>query len=142
MKTIQLFLVFCGFAFFAFAGCASGVDGTIDYQLSGGFSGIHTSVHIDPDGAMTRTMQDGSKRTGQLDAATLDDLDHKIDQAGFSTLDREYGCLGCADDLVHVISVHVDGSQYTVKADDSANYPDRLRPLIETLRALVEELQP
>jgi hypothetical protein len=41
--------------------------------------------------------------------------------------------------MLHTITVHVDGAEYTVKADDTADYPDRLKPLIDTLEGMVDD---
>jgi hypothetical protein len=141
MTTIRL-LLFSGLALVTITGCTDNFDGPIDYQLGGGFSGMHTSVHIEPDGKVTRTQRDGSVDTTQLDAVALGDLQGKVDQAQFPTLEPMYGCGGCADDIVHTISVRVDGSSYTVQADGSADYPDRLRPLIDALSTMAREPAP
>ena len=138
---IRLFLLFCGLASVAFAGCTSNDNGTIDYQLSGGLAGVHASLHITPDGKLTRTKLDGSTETSQLDATALADLQNKVDEAQFATLETSYGC-GCSDDFHHTITVHVDGMQYTVKTDSSATYPDRLKPLIDALKTMVQEPPP
>ena len=121
----------------AAGGCADGKDGAIDYQLSGGFAGIRANVHIDPDGKLSGTKQNGNAVTGQLDTAALADLKGKVSQAQFSTLQPVYDC-GCADDVLHTITVDVDGTEYTVMADGTADYPARLKPLIVTLEGMVQ----
>ena len=136
VKALRRLLVSCGLVVLAGGGCADGKDGAIDYQLTGGFVGLHASVHIDPDGKLSGTKQDGRAVTGQLDTAALADVQGKVDQAQFSTLQPMYNC-NCADDLLHTITVDVDGTQYTVKADGTADYPDRLKPLIDTLEDMV-----
>jgi hypothetical protein len=138
VTVIRRFLVSGGLALLASGGCADSGDGTIDYQLTGGFAGVHASAHIDPDGKLTRVKQDGSTVTEQLDAAALADLHTKVDQAQFATLEPTYDC-NCADDVLHTITVDVDGTQYTVAADGTADYPDRLKPLIDTLEGMVED---
>ncbi|HSS03059.1 MAG TPA: hypothetical protein VLM79_38620 [Kofleriaceae bacterium] len=135
LKVIRRFLVSCGLVVLASGGCADSKDGAIDYQLTGGFIGLHASVHIDPDGKLSGTKQNGSAVTGQLDAAALAELRGKVDQAQFSTLQPMYDC-NCADDLLHTITVDVDGTEYTVKADGTADYPDRLKPLIDALEEM------
>jgi hypothetical protein len=135
------FLVSCGLALLVSGGCANNDDRTIDYELTGGFAGVHASVHVDPDGELTRIKQDGSTVTGQLDAAALADLQGKVDQAQFASLEPMYDC-NCADDLLHTITVHVDGARYTVAVDGTAAYPDRLKPLIDTLEAMVADPSP
>ena len=137
MTSLQSFLFCGGLAFLTVAGCADGKNGAIDYQLTGGFVGLHASVHIDPDGKLSGTKEGGSAVTGQLDAAALADVQNKVDQAQFATLEPMYEC-SCADDLLHTITVDVDGTEYTVKADGTADYPDRLKPLINTLQRMVE----
>lgn len=128
--TLRL-LLFSGVALGAIGSCADSLDGTIDYSLTGGIGGVQMTVHIDPDGEMMRRKLDGSMETTQLEPTIVSDLTRKIDQAGFPTLEPAYMC--CPDDFVHTISVHVDGAEYKVIAGDSASYPDRLRPLIDTL---------
>jgi hypothetical protein len=142
MSTRERFLLFCSVALLAFVGCANSLDGSIDYELGGGFSGIRTDLHVEPDGAFTVSRHNDGTETGQLDAAALDDLQRKVDEAQFPTLEAEYGCGGCTDDLVHTISVHVEGSKYLTRADDGASYPERLRPLIETLKGLAQGTAP
>jgi hypothetical protein len=136
VKVMRRLLVSCGLAVLAASGCAGGGDGPIDYQLSGGFIGIHANVHIDPDGKLTGVKQNGTAVNGQLDAAALADLQNKVDQAQFATLEPMYDC-NCADDLLHTITVKVDGTEYTVKVDGTSDYPDRLKPLIDTLEDMV-----
>jgi hypothetical protein len=129
--------------------CAGTPDGIIDYELTGGFAGVHLSVHIDRDGEMMRTKFDRTTETRRLDPAVLSDLLDKVEIAEFPTLEAVYGCGGCADDFVHTISVQLDGrsrervrhhgASYTVTTDGSANYPERLRPLIDTLSTMVQE---
>jgi hypothetical protein len=118
-------------------GCADGTVGTIDYQLSGGFTGMRTSVHIEPGGEMTRTKPNGSTDTKVLDPTQLAELHRKVDDAGFPTLEASYSC-DCADDLVHTISVHIDGGTYMVIASSLAEYPDRLQPLLDALSSMTQ----
>jgi|SRR6185503_7084143 hypothetical protein len=113
-------------------GCADGTVGTIDYELSGGFDGQLTTVHIDPTGEMTRTVERGTTETDVLDPTELADLHRKVNDAWSPLLDAQYRCR-CADDFIHTISVHIDDGEYTVVASDIAKYPGRLRPLINTL---------
>jgi len=135
-SVMRRFLLSCGLVVVASGGCADSKNGAIDYQLTGGFVGLHASVHIDPDGKLSGTKQDGSAVTGQLDAAERADIQAKVDQAQFATLAPMYDC-NCADDLLHTITVDVDGTEYTVKADGTSDYPDRLKPLIDTLEDMV-----
>jgi hypothetical protein len=119
--------------------CGGGSDGAIDYSRSGGFVGLQLGVRVEPDGKATRHNPDGSTEIEQLDPTTMAELRRKIDDARFPTLDPEYSC-NCADDFLHTITVQVDGTDYTVMVDDSATYPDRLRPLIDTLEVLAGEI--
>jgi hypothetical protein len=89
---------------------------------------------------VTRTIAPGPIDTAMLDSAALDDLARKIDDAQFSTLEPMYGCGGCTDDAVYTITVRIDGAPYTVRADSGSDFPDRLRPLIDTLRDISEQL--
>jgi hypothetical protein len=135
VKVFRRLLMTAALVVLAAGGCTDSKDGAIDYQLTGGFVGIHASVHIDPDGKLSGTKQNGSAVTGQLDTAELADLRSKVDQAQFSTLQPMYDC-SCADDLLHTITVDVGGTEYTVKADGTADYPDRLKPLIDALEEM------
>lgn len=143
MMTIRQFLPLCGFVLVSAAACASNSDtgnAIIDYQLSS-WSGV-LSAHISDDGAFTRTKLDGSTVTGSLGPAAVDDLQSKVNEAQFPTLEDKYGCGGCADQPVHRITVHLDDNEYTVRADDGSGYPARLQPLIDELHALVQEPPP
>jgi hypothetical protein len=138
MMSLRL-CVFTSVLLGAVAACSDGSNGAIDYQRTGGFVGLQLSLRVEPDGKMTRHKSDGSTVTGQLDAATLAGLQRKVDDARFPTLEAAYSC-SCADDFLHTISVQVDGTEYTVMVDDTATYPDRLRPLIDALETMTEEV--
>jgi hypothetical protein len=135
-------LVVSGLTLGAVGACTNdggGADGTIDYTRAGGFSGARLSLHVDPDGTATRVKTDGTTVTIQYADVTLAELKRGVDDAKFPTLEAAYSC-DCADDYLHTISVRVGGSDYTVMADDTAAYPDRLRPLIDTLKDLTNEI--
>jgi len=139
--TIQMLLA-SSFLAGVIGGCASRTDATldalVDYQLLGSEATQRTTMHIEPDGTVTRTNAPGPAETATLDPATLDDVARKIDDANFPTLEAMYGCGGCADDAVYTISVKIDRTAYTVQADSTANLPDRLRPVIDTLHDISE----
>jgi hypothetical protein len=132
-------LVVSGLTLGAVGACTNGGDGPIDYERTGGLAGGRLSLHVEPDGKATRVKTNGSVVNLQLDPDTLAELKGKVDAAGFPTLAPAYSC-DCADDYLHTITVHVDGSDYTVMADGSATYPDRLRPLIDTLVDMTNEI--
>jgi hypothetical protein len=136
--SLRLFL-FTSVMLGAVAACSESVDGAIDYQRSGGFVGLQLGLHVEPDGKATRFMSDGSTVSTQLDPDTLTDLQAKVKGARFPTLEAAYSC-SCADDFLHTISVQVDGIDYMVMVDDTATYPDRLKPLIDTLEVMTEEV--
>jgi hypothetical protein len=136
MLSLRLF-VLSGLTFGALGGCTDDGVGIIDYERTGGFAGVRLSLHVESDGEATRRRFDGVTETFQLDPAKLADLDRQVREAKFSTLEAMYSC-DCADDFLHTISVHVDGAAYTVMADDTAEYPDRLRPLVETLVSMTD----
>jgi hypothetical protein len=123
----------------AVAGCIDGgtPDGVIDYKLAGGIAGERGEVHIASDGTMTRLHFDGSTDTSALSRSTFEDLRRKIEDARFRTLRSMYGP-DCCDVFIHTVSVDIDGRTYTVHAADHVSYPDRLRPLITTLEALLD----
>lgn len=138
-----------GLAVCAIASCTDNGDPTnndvgqtIDYELSVYDIGIHPSIHIDPDGQAVWTKADGSVTEFQLDADALADLHRKVEDAMFNTLEPIYGCGGCADDAVHEVTVQEHGLSYAVQADTRAAYPERLRPVLETLKSLVVENTP
>jgi hypothetical protein len=110
-------------------------DGALDYERTGGFISERASVHIEPDGQMRRVKADGSTTTSTLSEATMTDLQAKVDQALFPMLATEYRC-SCNDDFLHTITVEIGDTPYTVVADELADYPARLRPLIETLSSM------
>lgn len=111
------------------------VDGPIDYRVTGGFSGggDGTGLHVELDGTATRPKAGGGMETATLDAATLADLRGKVVHAQFATLAPMYSC-NCADDFVHNVSAQIDGTAHTVKADSTAEFPERLKIVIDTLQ--------
>ena len=119
--------------FAAIGGCTSHVDGPIDYSVTGGFTGggDGTALHIELDGTVTRPKAGGGTETAKLDAATLDDLRGKIDDADFASLAPKYSC--CADVFIDNISVQLDGSTYKVEADRGAQIPERLKTVFDAL---------
>lgn len=117
------------------AGCSGHTQGPIDFQVTGGFAGQGDGtrpLRIEPDGTMTRPAPGGGTQTTKLDLATLDDLEAKVDAAGFATLAPMY--TGCADCYVYVVSVQLDGTTYTVAADTLAQLPAPLEAVITTLK--------
>lgn len=138
MMSLRL-LAFSGLTLGAVGACTDDGNGAIDYQRTGGFAGERRSLHVEPGGKATRIKTNGSTVITQLDPAMLAELQRKVDDARFPTLEAAYSC-NCADDFLHTISAHVDGTEYTVMVDDSAVYPDRLRPLIDTLAGMTDEI--
>ena len=110
------------------------VDGPIDLASTGGFTGTgdgSAKLHIELDGAATRERGD-IRETATLDAATLADLDHKIEAAQFDTLAPLY--MGpIVDDNGDSVSVVVEGATRTVVVSRSASPPAALRVVIDTL---------
>lgn len=122
-------------------GCASrteALEAPVDYQLLAYEATQRTTLHLEPDGTVTRTRSNLPTDTVRLAQATLDDIARKIEDAGFSTLEPTYGCGGCTDDAVYTITVGIDGARYTVQADSMSDFPDRLQPVIDTLRDISE----
>jgi len=119
------------------AGCSSKPAELIDYQVTGGFAGNGdgTSLTLDTNGIGTRTTTSGATPV-RLDPAALADLNAKIRDAEFATLQPTYGCNGCNDGFVYEIAVQSSGRHYEVSFDESATYPDGLRALLATLKRL------
>lgn len=122
------------------AGCSSQPTDLIDYQVTGGLAGNGdgTSLTLDSRGIGTRTTSNGDTVPVHLGAAALDDLNAKIHDAQFATLQPSYGCHGCNDQYVYQIAVLSDGRHYEVSVDKDSSvvYPDGLRALIATLTQL------
>lgn len=119
------------------AACTShAVDGPIDFEVSGGFTGGGDgtpALHIEPDGTATRDPGTAARKTAVLDRATMADLRAKIDDAELPILAPMYSC-GCADDFVYSVTAQLDGSSHTVTADKSAEIPAELQTVIDTLK--------
>ncbi|TMQ19732.1 MAG: hypothetical protein E6J90_15775 [Deltaproteobacteria bacterium] len=114
--------------------------GRFDYKVTGGFAGQGdgTSLQIDGNGLVMRhTMQHGTE-SGQIDPATLQDLVAKARAAQFPTLCAQYTCTGCDDDLIHSVSVQLNGIPYMVQASELASAPQRLEVLIQALQQILE----
>jgi hypothetical protein len=112
----------------------------IDYQVTGGLSGRGdgTSLHIQPGGAVTRQTLKRGLEHGQIDHITVDDLVNKVRSAQLPALCAMYQCIGCADDFVDEVSVHLDGITLTARASQLGDPPDGLQHLIDALRDLVD----
>jgi hypothetical protein len=105
----------------------------IDYRLTTASGEVKATVHIDPDGTTTRLVLGGRTDTRKLAPPVLGELRRKIEEARFATLEPAYRCGGCADQLVHTVSVQVGGTTYTVTAVETADVPDRLMPVLDAL---------
>ena len=128
----------------ALAGCTSSSNssppstGVLDYQSSGGLSGRGdgSELHVTADRIARRVTRTGGSQTATLDAATFNDLRAKIDAAEFTTLEPMYRC-SCADDFVHMVSVQLSDTTYAVSADVSADIPERLQALVDTIHGVI-----
>lgn len=130
--------------------CASNPPATIEvkdllveYRVEGEFGSIYhhvPSLQIGTDGmAIKRSPSQGTMTIVQLDAATLDDLKRKLGDAQFPTLQRVYGCPGCADGPAYAIDAAIDDQRYEVGIDgEGRDYPDTLQTLFLTLQALAQ----
>ena len=114
--------------------------GGIDYQVIGGFTGDGdgTSVHIRPDGSVTRQTVKRGLEQGKLDQATLDDVIAKARAARFPELCTMYACEHCGDDFVFQVAVQFDGNVLTARASEFGDPPDRMQALIDALKAIVD----
>ena len=119
------------------AGCSSQPGELVDYQVTGGLTGHGdgSSLTLDTRGVGTRTTTSGAIPV-QLDPAALSDLNAKIRDAQFATLQPTYGCNGCTDGFVYDIAVQSGGRHYEVSFDESSAYPGGLRTLLATLKQL------
>jgi hypothetical protein len=123
----------------AIAGCAGDgtIDGAISYRSTGGFSGQgdgSPDLQVELDGTVMRVLN-GTAENAKIDQATLDDLHDKVHDARFPDLEPLYSCQ-CADDFLYTVSVHMDGKLYGVMAHSQAQPPQRLRQVIDALRAI------
>ena len=95
-------------------------------------------VQIRVDGTVTRQNRLGPIETGAIDRAELDDLAQKIEAADLPTAEPRYGCGGCLDDAVHVVTSRVHGVVYRVESEAHTPHPDRLDPLFDALHDVSE----
>jgi hypothetical protein len=114
--------------------------GGFDYKVTGGLvgGGDGTSLQIDAGGFVTRHTRERGTETGQLDPAALQDLMTKARTAAVPTLCASYGCLGCADDFIHRVTVKLDGIPYTVQASELTLLPPGLGELLHALQQIVD----
>lgn len=121
-------------------GCSSQPTELVDYRVTGGLAGggDGPSLTLDSRGSGTRTTSNGDTVPVHLGAAALADLNARIRDAQFATLQPSYGCHGCNDQYVYEIAVQSDGRHYEVSVDKDSTvvYPDGLRALIATLTQL------
>jgi hypothetical protein len=126
----------------ASAGCTSSSSppstGVLDYQSSGGLSGNGdgSELHVTADRTARRVTRQGGSQTATLDAATFNDLRARIEAAEFTTLEPMYSC-SCADDFVDMVSVQLSDTTYAVSADTSADIPERLQALVDTIHGVI-----
>lgn len=131
--------------------CASGPpemiqvnDLLVEYRIGGEFGAIYhhvPSLQVAIDGlAIKRSPSQGTMATLQLDANAFDDLNRKIADAQFPTLQPVYGCPGCADGPAYTIEVHLGDHRYEVSIDGEGggHYPDALQTLLVTLQELAQ----
>lgn len=127
-------------ALFALAsGCTSTTDGSIDFEVTGGFAGNGdgtTPLHIEPDGRLLRTRPTHDELSVLAPEVTRDLYD-KVADAQFATLDPMY--LACCDDYVYVVTVEVGGTPYVVQAQMLAKIPGRLHAVIDALKGIAQE---
>jgi hypothetical protein len=111
----------------------------IDYLEHAQRAYAHATVHIESDGTMDRRFPNGKETHSQLDRAELRELQRKIDEADVPSLDRRYGCYGCADGLTQVITVQLHGDTYETDTDRRFLLPERAVPLFDALHELVND---
>jgi hypothetical protein len=124
----------------AASGCTHSSVEAVDFRVNGGLAGNGDgtpSLHIDPDGVMTRTSTGGVTQTATLDPGALADLHSKIEAAEFPQLAPTY--TACADCYINVVTVQLGGATYNVQADTDAQVPTQLDAVITTLKAITSQ---
>jgi len=123
-------------------GCAGDGSSLVAYDATGGLSGdgVGASLTVDRDGAAVLASHRDQSKTLSFDATVVADLQRKIADADFPQLRSEYLCSSCVDVYRHVITASAAGRYYTVTVDDGAG-PEKLTPLIDTLRILTQDNQ-
>lgn len=120
------------------AGCVGKpIDGVIDYEVTGGLDGGGdgtATLHIEPDGTMTRTRPGHPAEVTTLSVTALRNLRGKIADANFGSLDDNY--VACCDRYAHVVSVELAGAVHTVAATEGVAIPRGLQRTIDALQAL------
>ena len=104
----------------------------IQYQRSGGISGVEQRLAIDSDGRATLTV-DGDTSTITIDADGMKRLLQSIQDAEFGNLESEYLPQRPGADM-YEYTITYDG--HTVRAKETA-LPKALRPIVELLDAVL-----
>ncbi|HEY0193219.1 MAG TPA: hypothetical protein VGC42_19010 [Kofleriaceae bacterium] len=122
------------------AGCSSSstIDGPIDYTQSSGLAAIQTTLHIEPDGAVTYSKGSQPRIESTLDSAQLAEIYDQASAARFDSLAGSYAC-ACADVPTYQLTVRVDDRPYTVNVAASAQVPAALDTFLRTLISLAAD---
>lgn len=105
----------------------------IEYQRSGGFVGYQDILTITSDGKAI-LIQNSAQHQFTIDQNTTNQLIAKLDQAGFSTLGKEYLPADTCCDLIEFIITYKD---HTIRTMDTA-IPETLQPVLDALNAIIE----
>ncbi len=115
------------------AGCTDRIDGTIDYEVIGGFTnqGDGTRLAITLDGTAIRTTRTGGSVL-ELDPDTLE----RIDEAVYAAmLPHQVHYTSCCDMFTDVVIAHIGGEVRTVAIDrGAAGVPDPQLALVHVLQ--------
>jgi hypothetical protein len=119
----------------AATGCTG--DSTVaTLRTVGGFAGVDDTIHLTSDGTVTLTTRFGGDTVTTVDSSVVEEIQQKIEDAEFPTLQRAYTG-NCADDFTHTVTARVGAKSYTVTADGCADAPERLNLVIDALFQLV-----
>ena len=105
----------------------------IEYQRSGGFVGYQDILTITSDGKAI-LIQNNAQHQFTIDQNTTNQLIAKFDQAGFSTLIKEYLPADTCCDLIEFIITYKD---HTIRTMDTA-IPETLQPVLDALNEIIE----
>ena len=108
-------------------------DQLINYQRSGGLTGLSDQLVIDKNGNATLERK-GNKSEFTVDAKTFEQIKSIFEQSDFATMQAEYLPAQQGADL---IDYQITYNAHTVHAVDTA-IPDSLQPVLNALNQIIE----